>query len=244
MKKIMYLCAALALVLTGCETYIVPGDKADLSQLAPATIREGFSTKPSDPFPASIVAVRLQAAGYSNYRLQQGAGIYGSGGFSVVTTREVESDSDFSRILELPGVERLIALNRMLIPERLVGLQQLREAASKLKADLMFVYTFDTVFFDANKSKVVSAITLGFSPNKRIRATTTVSGLLIDTRTGYVYSAYETTASEEQSASVWNTQDTADKSRLTTEEKAFEKLINQVINSWPELLSGVENRKS
>lgn len=244
----LVLLSVLILLLSGvgCDTtsYVVPGEKAELSRLAPSAIQEGFSSEPSDPFPASIVAIRLQGSNYQNYRLQRGAGIYGSGQFSVVTTREVESQSDFEKILNLDGIEQIISLNRMLVPDNMASLQDLREASSKLKADLIFLYTFDTVFFDTNKSQVLSAITLGFSPNKKIRATTTVSGLLVDTRTGYIYSAYEATSAEEKSASAWNSRDTADEARLQTESDAFARLIDEVVASWDGLMLQVDARNS
>jgi hypothetical protein len=86
---------AVAAVLTlawlaGCATYIPPGAKADLQSLAPANIQEGFGAKPTSPFPANIAAVRVQAPTYSNYNLQRNGGTYGTGRYSIVTTREVE----------------------------------------------------------------------------------------------------------------------------------------------------------
>jgi hypothetical protein len=59
--------AALLMSLAGCITYILPGGKADLQAFAPPSIQEGFEAKPSNPFPASIAAVRVQGPTYSNY---------------------------------------------------------------------------------------------------------------------------------------------------------------------------------
>lgn len=57
----------------------------------------------------------------------------------------------------------------------------------------MSVYTFDTSFFDDDLSKPLTIISLGLSPTRKLSVTTTASALLLDTRTGYVYSTYEST---------------------------------------------------
>ena len=62
---IVYLFALL--ILSGCASYVTPGPRAELANLAPPKIREGFERKPSNPFPASIVAVRVQGRDYTNY---------------------------------------------------------------------------------------------------------------------------------------------------------------------------------
>jgi hypothetical protein len=223
-------------LLAGCAEYITPGDKADLTALASPQIQEGFKREPTNPFPASIVAVRVQGKSYSNYNLKRTGGVYGDGNFTVITTREVESESDLAQIRSLPQVNEVISLNRLLIPQNLNNIDELREAASNLKADLVLVYTFDTIFFDEDKARVLSTITLGFSPNRRITATTTVSALLIDTRTGYIYSAYESTAKDTKTASVWGSREAADEARLETEKKAFEMLLSEIVSAWSRVI--------
>lgn len=235
MKTILILMLLLVL-LTGCETYVTPGTRADLAGLAPPAIEAGFQREPTWPFPASVAAVRLQGPGYSNYNLGRQGGVYGDGNYTVVTTREVEEDADFAKVLALPGVRALVPLNRLLLPNRLETLGSLREAAAQLKADLVFVYTFDTAFFDEDKARVLSTLSLGFSPNRRITTTTTASALLMDTRTGYLYGAFETTSGSTRSASAWGSREAADAARLESEQAAFGKLIDAVVQSWPELM--------
>ena len=100
--------AALALSLAGCATYIPPGAKADLQAFAPPSVQEGFAAKPTNPFPASIAAVRVQAPAYSNEYLRQNGGQYGTGRYSVITVREVEEQAQFDRIAALPQVSGLV----------------------------------------------------------------------------------------------------------------------------------------
>jgi hypothetical protein len=90
--------AALLMSLAGCITYIPPGGKADLQAFAPPSIQEGFAAKPSNPFPASIAAVRAQGPTYSNYYLRQNGGKYGTGRYSVIMTKEVEEQAQFDRV--------------------------------------------------------------------------------------------------------------------------------------------------
>jgi hypothetical protein len=236
------LLAALALSLAGCATYIPPGAKADLQAFAPPSVQEGFAAKPTNPFPASIAAVRVQAPAYSNEYLRQNGGQYGTGRYSVITVREVEEQAQFDRIAALPQVSGLVTLNRMLLPARLEGDREVRAAAARLQADLVFLYTFDTAFFDTDAAKPLTVITLGLSPTRKITAVTTVSALLLDTRTGYVYSAYEVTEREATMSTSWGSRDTADEARRKTERRAFGKLVDELVASWPKLLQRHEKR--
>lgn len=224
------------LSLVGCTTYIPPGAKADLQAFASPNIQEGFAAKPTSPFPASIAAVRVQGPSYSNYYVRRNGGLYGSGRYSVITTREVEEQAQFDRVTSLPRVSGLVALNRMLLPARLEGDREIREAASRLQADLVFLYTFDTTFFETDAAKPLSVITLGLSPTRKITALTTVSALLLDTRTGYIYSAYEVTEREATLSTSWGSRDTADETRRQAERRAFGKLVDELVTSWPKLL--------
>jgi hypothetical protein len=232
----------VALSLAGCATYIPPGGKADLQAFAPPSIQSGFAAKPSSPFPASIAAVRVQSPTYTNYYLSRNGGQHGTGRYSVITVREVEEPTQYDRVAALPQVSGLVALNRMLLPARLEGDREIREAASRLQADLVFLYTFDTAFFDTDAAKPLSVITLGLSPTRKISAVTTVSALLLDTRTGFVYSAYEVSERESAVSSSWGSRDTADAVRRTTEKRAFGKLVDELVASWPKLLQRHEKK--
>lgn len=223
--------------LAGCATsYIAPGAKADLQSFAPPAIQESFATKPSSPFPAAIALVRVQGAAYSNYNLQHSGAAAGGGRYRVITTREVEDESQLERVAHLPQVEGVTTLNRMLLPDAPGTEKDLREAAARLHADLVLLYTFDTSFFDQNESRPLSMISLGFLPTRRISVATTASALLVDTRTGYVYSTYESTKKADTQASVWGSAEAADESRRNNERAAFADLVDEFTKSWPQLV--------
>ncbi|HEX7637240.1 MAG TPA: hypothetical protein VF457_02495 [Burkholderiaceae bacterium] len=235
-RLLLSLAASALAALAGCaQSYIVPGAKADLQAFAPPSIREGFAAQPTAPFPAALALVRVQGPSYTNWHLgPQGAPA--GGRYSVVTTREVEDEAQFDRLGRLPQVQGVTTLNRMLLPAHPDSEKDLREAAARLHADLVLVYTFDTAFFDRNESRPLSMISLGFLPTRRIAVTTTASALLVDTRTGYVYSTYETTKRSDTQASVWGSQDAADAARRENEHAAFGELVDAVAGSWPRLL--------
>jgi hypothetical protein len=223
--------------LTGCaSTYIPPGAKADLQAFAPQAIAEGFAAKPVATFPVSIAAVRVQASSYSNYNLAQQGGSAGSGRVTVITTREVEDAEHIDRLAALPKVSGVVGLNRMLLPAVMNNDADLRAAAARLHADMVLLYTFDTAFFDQDLAKPLSVITLGLSPTRKIAAVTTASALLLDTRTGYVYAAYEATEKATTLATSWGNRDAADGVRRDTEGAAFAKLVEEFTKTWPKLL--------
>lgn len=226
----------VAFLLAGCATYIPPGAKADLQLFAPPDIQAGFAVKPSNPFPASVAVMRVQAPTYTNYYIRQRGGNYGSGRYSVILTKEADEDSQLERPSTLPQFAGVVTINRMLLPERLESDREIRGAASRLQADLVFLYTFDTSFFDTDVAKPLTVITLGLSPTRKISVATTVSALLMDTRTGYIYSAYEVTERSQTFATSWGSSDSADEGRRANEKVAFKKLIDEFMTSWLKIL--------
>lgn len=226
--------AALAL-LSGCASYVTPGAKADLQVFAPPDIQAAFATQPTQPFPASIAVVRVQAPNYTNYNLRRYGGQYGSGRYSIILSREAGEETQVSRVAALPQVNGIVGLNRMLLQPELKSDHEIREAAARLHADLVLLYTFDTTFVDHNAAKPLSVITLGLSPTRHITAITTASALLLDTRTGYVYSAYEVTERKATLATSWGSADSADTVRRETEQQAFIRLIDEIVASWPKV---------
>ena len=229
-------CLVALAVLGGCaQSYVVPGAKADLQAFAPVSVQEGFAAKPVASFPAAIALVRVQGPMYGNFHLGP-APAQAGGRYSVVTTREVEDDAQFDRLGKLPQVDGVTGLNRMLLPDHPDSEKDLREAASRLHADLMLIYTFDTAFFNVDEARPLTAISLGFLPTRKIAVSTTASALLVDTRTGYVYSTYEATKRSDTRASVWASEDAADTARRDNERAAFAELVESMAGSWPRLL--------
>ena len=138
-------CAFLAsFLLTSCATYTTPGRQADLSTFTDPRVKKAFTAKPAIRFPANLAIVRVQASGYRSESVQ---GV-GSGAYSVVTTRDIETEQDFDTIGKLPGIAGVVTLNRLLLPRELSSDLDLREAAAKLQTDAVLIYTVATEFRD------------------------------------------------------------------------------------------------
>ena len=141
-----------------------------------------------------MVAVRVQESGYESYTNKG----YGHGNYSVVTLRDIEKDEDFDRLNKLAGIAQISLLSRLLLPNHLKSDRELRNAASRLQADMILIYTLDTDFYDRNSSTSLSIVSLGLAPTVQVRVITTVSAMVIDTQTGYIYGIVEETAKDSE----------------------------------------------
>lgn len=230
--------AAAALGLGGCASYAVPGQAADFRAMGITQEQADRSTdwsiarrldrKPLARFPSSIAVVRIQGSGYRSYTVDG----YGRGRYSVVTTRDIESDEAFRRLAAMPMVNGVAPLNRLVLPEKLETEENLREAASAVQADMLLIYTFDTVFGDQNKVKPLALLSLGLLPDREAKVTSTASAALVDTRNGYVYGLAESTGRDGRITNAWNTSSAADASRRKAEQEAFDGLIGQIETMW------------
>jgi hypothetical protein len=228
-----------ALGSTGCATYVTPNDAADFrvlgvvseqerDDLTPLDIQALMARKPLAKFPASIAVVRVQAPKYRNYTTES----YGKGRYSVVTTRDIETEEDFAALAQLPMVRGVGMVNRLVLPERLETDNELRQAAARLQADMLLFYTVDTAFYIGDTSSPIEVITLGFLPSKQARVTSTASAAIIDTRSGYIYGLAEASATHRQLANTWTTRAAADASRRRAESEAFSKLVSELQSVW------------
>ena len=221
---------ALAAWLGGCAThYQTPAGGVSLAEISDTEIKDYYQRQPATAFPANIAIVRVQDSGYET-RTASG---YGYGRFTTVTTRDVEDEADIETIGRLPLVAGVAPVGRMLLPSNASSIKDLRVPAAKLKADLLLVYSIDTTFAVEGKSYgPLSLISLGLIPNKRAHVTATVSGVLVDVRTGYIYGTTEATAREDQRATIWSTEQAIDTSRVKAEGDAFEEFVVGFGDLW------------
>ena len=213
----------------GCASYVTPGGGADLSSLTESDVQEVLNRKPASPFPVRLAVVRVQAPGYYSYRCES----YGHGRYSVVTTRDIETDEHFKKLERLPMISAVARLNQVLIPPELKSDKELRLAAAKLHTDMLFVYTLNTGFrIKDHDIGPFGLITLGFLPNQEAQVTATASAVVYDVRTGFVYGLAESTAREKQIASIWTSRDAIDESRMKAEKKSFEQMLDDFAITW------------
>src|SRR4051812_33178860 len=239
-RQIPVLLAMLSLVASGCggAHYATPGRGANLQELtadAPRAVQQGdpsiiaaMGTQPLAKFPTGIAAVRIQAPGYES-KTAKG---WGEGRYSIVTTRDVEAPADVGRLAKLPMVSGVGPINRLLLPTHLETDRELREAAARMHADVLLLYTLDTTFIVEDKAAPLTVVSLGLSPNKQAKVLCTASALLMDTRNGYLYGVAEATDRQDQFTSSWTSSTAVDQTRRRTETKAFGKLVGELQKTW------------
>ncbi len=237
--RVLSLALALgaAAFLTGCSTtYIPPSGRADFQAFTSQSMQESFAAQPAAAFPAGIVTVRVQAPRYRNYYTERAGGVYGEGRYSVVTAKEVEDPGDFERLAKLPQVGGMITLSTLLLPQKLQSDRELREAAARLKADMLLIYTFDTSFHENDAVVGLSVLTLGLSPTRRVYVSVAASALLIDTRTGFIYAALEANEKRQLTSNAWESRQSADRARRDAEGAAFKGLMSEFEKNWPRIV--------
>lgn len=225
----------LCFAVTGCATnYVTPASGVSLAEIADDDLRTYYERRPASPFPANIAIVRVQDSGY----VTKSARGYGHGRYTIVTTRDIEPDEAYERIVALPLINSVAPIGRILLPPNASTITDLRAPAAKLRADLLLVYSVDTTFsVDGKSLGPLSMISLGFIPNKKAHVTATVAGILVDVRTGFIYGTTEATATEEQRASVWSTELAIDSSRMRAEENAFGDFVTEFHQLWKNVLN-------
>lgn len=199
-------------------------------------MRESFAAKPEAGFPAGIAAVRVQASRYRNYNTEREGGVWGQGRYSIVTVKEVEEDADIQRIAKLPQVGGLITISTLLLPAQLESDREIREAAARLKADMVLLYTFDTSFHDNDSLVALNVVTLGLSPTRRVFVRVAASALVIDTRTGFIYAALEANEKRQTISNAWESRQSADRARRDAEKAAFKSLVGELEKNWPKIV--------
>lgn len=231
MKKYLVGLILIVNIITaqGCATYTTPAAGVNISSLTDADIAELMRIQPESPFPARLAVARIQASGYYSRTTQS----YGTGNYSIVTTRDIEEDIHFKILSDLPLVSDVAPLSRLLLSSNLETIKDIRIAAAKLKTDLLLIYSIDTSFhIEGTPLGPLSAITLGFLPNKKAFASSTTSGAIIDVRTGFVYGVAEANEKEDQRANIWNTRNAIDESRLRAEKSSFDSFLKEFEKLW------------
>jgi len=224
-----------ALALSACHSYQTFTPPADFSAMGITAddqagmtddaISAAMARRPAASFPAVLATAHVQGTGT---RWDRGD----TRGFMLVDGREAETEASLDRLQALPQIRSVAPLNRLVMSPKSETEKDLRAAAASVHADMVFLYTFDTQTNVKNIVPVVGVVTLGLVPNDQARATTTASGALIDTRTGYVYGIAEATAKTSQLANAWTGQDAVTDCRARAERKALEQLMVQFERIW------------
>jgi hypothetical protein len=251
----------MALLLSACgHQYVTPGGGASMFDLVggefAATgrtktvgaslleqtdqdLRAYYQIKPAASFPATVAVVRVQDSGYQSYSYHMPS----QGRFSVITTRDIEADRAFDNVKALSGLAHIVPIGRMLVKPSPNTVKDLRMPAARLHADMLLVYTVDTSFtVDGRELGPLAIISLGLIPNKKAHVTATVSGMLVDVRTGFIYGTAEATDLQEQRATIWSTGQAIDTARLKAEKNAFVEFVEEFATLWPGVVREHQDR--
>jgi hypothetical protein len=228
MRKMIAACGLL-LLACGCAHYRTPGGGVSIPAITDSRIAEALAREPAAQFPAHVIVARVQASGYVS---SSGRG-YGNGGYTVLTTRDIETDDDFAQLAALPGIAAVGAVNRILLPLELRSVLELREAAAQLHGDIVLLYTVDTAFHTENQLVApLQLVSLGMFASEKSRITTTCAAAFVDVRTGYVYGVAESTATDTRHSSPWTTEAALEAARLKAEREAFSGALKEITKTW------------
>ncbi len=234
MKRILLAVACFAL-FGACATYTTPAGGVSLAAISEndSEIADAFKREPAMAFPARLAVARVASAGYRSMTNEG----YGSGAFSVVTVRDIESDDAVRTLQAMPKIAGVAPLTRIMLPSNLQSTRDLRESAAQLRADAILIYTLDTSFrTESTQIGPLQTIALGMFSTENAIVTSTCSFVIMDVRTGFIYGTGETTAREEQRSNLWGTRDAADKARQAAETRAFEEGVTEVGKLWTSIL--------
>lgn len=233
----LFFAVVLASLASGCKKgYITPSGRANFAAITSSTMQESFAAKPTAEFPAYLAVARIQAPKYRSYYTDREGGVYGEGRYSIITVRDVEDTADFDKVGNLPQIGGVTYISTLLLPQTLRTDREIREAAARLKADMVLLYTFDTSFHENDTSTALNLITLGLSPTRKVFVHVTASALLMDTRTGFIYAAFDANEKKQLTSNVWESGEAADRARREIEKTAFKELIAEFEKQWPKII--------
>ncbi len=230
-----WICTGLVLLpgLAGCgSSYTVPGGPADfrafgvtedfVDEHTDISIAQQLDRKPLASFPTIIAVVRVQDEAY-----QWG---YGSGNYTVMPVRDLETPEQFEQLRTLPMVRDIAPLNLLVLPKHSESDKQLRQGAAAVHADMLLIYTFDSIF-TSQQTLVVDLLTLGLFPHET-SISCTASAVIMDTRNGYVYGLAEATSKKQQRTNGWALPTVIEAARQEAEAEALKDLFEQFEQTW------------
>lgn len=222
MKIAHSLTASILIVsLSSCATgYTTPDRPANLTTFTDPKVKKAYVARPAARFPANIAVVRVQEN--SSYGGSQK-------GYSVVSSRDLERQEDLEKIQQLPGIEGIAPMNQLLLPRTGNSQEDIREAAAKLQADIILIYTVNTQFKKDELPLPINELSLNLLAINRYETSSTASGIIMDTRTGYVYGAVEGKSDKRGGSFLVNSSDMA---RKRAERTAFEKMLSSFEPVW------------
>lgn len=255
--------AFVALLGAGCTTSTESYRRGDLSALslsqpdaeqspsAPGAsagsardaIAAAYARKPEAMLPARIAVARLESREVNPSWFHQTSQRTPVTKLTLASKADPVTSAAYQRLAALPEVADLTPLNALVAGQTIDSQEDLREAAARVHADLVYVYTFDT-YSKCTRSLyglvVLSLGVLGFLPLVTIDVEATASGALIDVRSGYVYGVADATALSKKQSNSWSEREDEETARRAGEGAAFEKLNAEFEKRWSAHVAGLK----
>jgi len=145
------------------------------------------------------------------------------------------SDKQLERLADLPQMRAAIRLDtRAIHGETTVA--ALRRLARAQRADLLLLYSFETISDDTDHALLATLFTLGVAPNHSAHADAGGTAVLIDANTGYLYGFAEPEAAAAQLANAHTVDEAEDDTRNRAQRRAFAQLVDHFEKAWAQVV--------
>jgi hypothetical protein len=198
-----------------------------------AAQEDGDRPPPVVRAPVRLAVIRVQGPGYRS------AASEGTNCGRYCAVAGADSAQPVLKALSgWPSVGSAVALDAGLLPSHLDSLTDLRWAAAKLQADVMFVYTLDTKFVVGGHALEPGARLPSARPaGDAGRIDCLASGQFFDVRTGAGLGQAHGTASRGLD-DAWGSISRLEDGRLQTEDAAVASLLGDARSVWTRLAQG------
>lgn len=233
------LMAVMMGAIPGCMPVMISRDHGGL-QRAEELIESRGINAPAQPTPAAVFPARVAVAlvtpfgDYPRHRYREKPPEASSERrFQLVGGRDPSRIAE--RFAKLPSLAAAVSLSPQLVPTNFGSDFEPRVAASRLKADMLLIYSlFTEVEMDGVPLGPVSIATFGMIPNKTATASVRASCVLIDVRTGFVYCSARASHQSTDLATRWRTCEAASSAIDAAQGEALDKLWDQFEPAWRE----------
>ncbi|WP_200761260.1 hypothetical protein [Poriferisphaera corsica] len=153
--------------------------------------------------------------------------------YEIATPSMVLMDAIESQTEALPLTSNVGNLNSMLVKKHVKDIQEIREAAAKMNANILVLYTVQSRA-DERTYEIgpLNLIALGFLPNHHTKGQAIISMLMLDVDSGYVYGSAATTSTTKQLTNYWLISDALDSCAAEAELRAEEKMLAKFQELW------------
>lgn len=154
---------------------------------------------------------------------------------SIYETPEEVSANEFAQLpAALDGVRDVLVIQPdMAVHGPVDTPAELRAAARHYRSDLVLAFSVSIDRDTDYHFPILAVLTLGLAPNATAEVDGRAQAVLLDSRTGYIYERFDTTAETWQLANAWSEGEAEDQSQERVERRLLGQLLEQVKERWP-----------